>query len=199
MGIPICQDPNSNIFFGDRPPPVPRAPRRSGGRGPAFYLYKRTIDFSWLICNNGCHQKEMLRRWEKLAGNEKSGKVIAFRMTESELSRKIDSFRDEYGNGSKGMVTWERFCAYLGYSLEEVKECYQRGLEKGSAYGGRSKLLERFLTECRAMMVATCDTAAKLNKLVDADPLRDKEQQSNERVYRIEFGNGDKRSEEARK
>ena len=134
-----------------------------------------------------------------MAGNEKSGNVIAFRMTESELKQKIEDFREQFGKGQQGMVTWDRFCAFLGYSAEEVKECYQRGLEKGSAYGGRSKLLERFLTECRAMMVATCDTAAKLNKLVDADPLRDKEQQSNEKVYRIEFGNGDKRAEEARK
>ena len=134
-----------------------------------------------------------------MAGNEKSGNVIAFRMTESELVQKIEQFRKEYGEGEKGMVTWDRFCAFLGYSAEEVKECYQKGLVKGSAYSGRSKLLERFLTECRAMMVATCDTAAKLNKLVDVDPLRDKEQQGNEKVFRIEFGNGDKRAEDARK
>ena len=48
----------------------------------------------------------LLWRCEKLAGNEKSGNVIAFRMTENELSRSIDSFRDEYGDGSRGMVTW---------------------------------------------------------------------------------------------
>lgn len=134
-----------------------------------------------------------------MAGNEKSGNVIAFRMTENELKAKIEAFRVEFGSGQRGMVTWERFCAFLGYSAEEVKECYQKGLSKGSAYSGRSKLLEKFLTECRAMMVETCDTAAKLNKLVDVDPLRDKEAQSNEKVFRFEFGGGDKRAEDARK
>lgn len=134
-----------------------------------------------------------------MAGNEKSGNVIAFRMTESELEKKMNLFRDAFGKGQQGMVTWERFCAFLGYSTDEVKECYQRGREKGSAYSGRSKLLERFFTEVTAMMVETCDTAAKLNKLLDQNPLQEKEIQSNEKVFRIEFGNGDKRAENARK
>lgn len=134
-----------------------------------------------------------------MAGNEKSGNVIPFRMTESELKDKIEQFRNEYGDGSKGMVTWDRFCAFLGYSTEEVKECYQKGLTKGSAYSGRSKLLEKFLTECRAMMVETCDTAAKLNKLIDVDPLRDVEVQDNKKIFEIRFGGGDKRVEQARK
>ena len=120
-------------------------------------------------------------------------------MTENELVNKIEQFRDQFGKGQNGMVTWDRFCAFLGYSTDEVKECYQRGREKGSAYGGRSKLLERFFTEVTAMMVETCDTAAKLNKLLDQNPLQEKETQSNEKVFRIEFGNGDKRSEDARK
>lgn len=134
-----------------------------------------------------------------MAGNEKSGNVIAFRMTENELKSKIDAFRNEYGEGQHGMVTWDRFCAFLGYSAEEVKECYQKGLTKGSAYSGRSKLLEKFLTECKAMMVETCDTAAKLNKLIDVDPLRDAEVQDNKKVFEIRFGDGDKRAEQARK
>ena len=49
------------------------------------------------------------------------------------------------------------------------------------------------------MMVETCDTAAKLNKLLDQNPLQEKEAQNNEKVWRIEFGNGDKRAEDARK
>ena len=62
-----------------------------------------------------------------------------------------------------------------------------------------SAMLERFFTEVTAMMVETCDTAAKLNKLLDQNPLQEKETQSNEKVFRFEFGNGDKRAEDARK
>lgn len=134
-----------------------------------------------------------------MAGNEKSGNVIAFRMTESELARKIDEFRREYGDGSRGMVTWERFCAFLGYSLEEVKECYQRGKERGSAYSGRSRLLEKFYTEVQAMMFETCgQNRALAGKLADRDLLRDKDKRNNEKAFRVEFGDGDKRAEQAR-
>lgn len=134
-----------------------------------------------------------------MAGNEKSGNVIAFRMYESELERRIDSFREEYGNGDKGMVTWERFCAFLGYSVEEVKECYQRGREKGSAYSGRSKLIEKFYTECQALMLETCgQNRALAGKLAERDLLRDKDKQNSEKTFRIEFGGGDPRAEKAR-
>ena len=135
-----------------------------------------------------------------MAGNDKSGNVIAFRMTESDLEKNINSFREEYSDGSKGMVTWERFCAFLGYSLEEVKECYQRGRERGSAYSGRSKLIEKFYTEVQAMMIETCgQNRALAGKLAERDLIRDKDKQDNSKVFRIEFGNGDKRSEQARK
>lgn len=135
-----------------------------------------------------------------MAGNEKSGNVIAFRMTESELEQKIEIFRQMYGNGSRGMVTWERFCAFLGYSLEEVKECYQRGRERGSAYSGRSKLIEKFYTEVQAMMIETCgQNRALAGKLAERDLIRDKDKQDNSKVFYIEFGGGDKRSEQARK
>lgn len=135
-----------------------------------------------------------------MAGNEKSGNVIPFRMPESELEQKIEIFRQMYGDGSRGMVTWERFCAFLGYSLEEVKECYQRGRERGSAYSGRSKLIEKFYTEVQAMMIETCgQNRALAGKLAERDLIRDKDKQDNSKVFYIEFGNGDKRSEQARK
>ena len=148
----------------------------------------------------GSMEKEIHSGVKKLAGNEKSGNVIPFRMKENELEQKIKSFREEYGDGSKGMVTWERFCAYLGYSLEEVKECYQRGKEQGSAYGGRSKLIEKFYTECQAMMIETCgQNRALAGKLAERDLIRDRDKQDNNKTFVIQFGNGDKRSEQARK
>lgn len=120
-------------------------------------------------------------------------------MKESELADSIQAFREQYGDGSRGMVTWERFCAFLGYSVEEVKECYQTGLKRGSAYSGRSKLIEKFYTECQALMFETCgQNRSVVNKLAERDLLRDKDKQNNEKTFRIEFGGGDKRSEQAR-
>ena len=69
-----------------------------------------------------------------MAGNENSGKSIAFRLSEEKLAKKIDQFREEYGNGSKGIVTWALFCGFLGYSEDEVRKCYLRGSECVNAY-----------------------------------------------------------------
>ena len=92
-----------------------------------------------------------------MAGNANSGNAIPFRMTEPELKCKIDLFREEYGSGDKGMVSWPRFCAFLGYSVDEVRECYVRGTESKNAYSGRAEMLGRFRTECKAMTLETGD------------------------------------------
>lgn len=121
-------------------------------------------------------------------------------MPESELLRKIDSFRQEYGTGKHGMVTWERFCAYLGYSVEEVRECYQRGKMRGSAYQGRSKALGKMHTEVAAMMAETCGSKLALcNKLMVRDMLAvPPEDEDGSKVYSISFGGGDSRAKDAR-
>jgi hypothetical protein len=97
-----------------------------------------------------------------MAGNGNSGNVIAFRMSESELEKAIKRFRNEYQDGSKGMVTWPRFCAFLGYSVEEVRECYLRGKDGKNAYNGRADLLGKFQTECHALTSETCDKKQQL-------------------------------------
>lgn len=97
-----------------------------------------------------------------MAGNKNSGNAIPFRLSEAQLMKKIDEFRDAYADGSKGMVTWSLFCAFLGYSEEQVRECYLRGKEKENAYTGRADMLEKFYTECRAL---TCTTSTKQQAL----------------------------------
>lgn len=89
-------------------------------------------------------------------GNAKSGAGIPFRMGYKEMEQKMEAFRQEYGDGSRGMVTWERWCAYIGYSMEVVRACYQRGKSGDNAYTARANLLERWYTEVRAMMLETC-------------------------------------------
>lgn len=92
----------------------------------------------------------------------KQSKMIAFRLSEKQLADKIDAFREEYGKGQHGMVTWARFCTFIGYSMEEVAECYTRGKESKNAYSTRAEMLERFQTECYAM---TNETATKQQQL----------------------------------
>lgn len=135
-----------------------------------------------------------------LAGNEKSGNVIAFRLSDNQLKKAIDDFRDEYGDGSKGIVTWERFCAYLGYSIDQVRECYTRGKSKVNAYSGRAEQLEVFYTECRAMMFETCGKHQSLAKTLAAvnHLLPEGQEQAPPEIV-ISFGGSDKRAMEAMK
>jgi hypothetical protein len=111
-----------------------------------------------------------------MAGNQNSGKSIPFRMSEEMLDKKIRKFREEYGNGQHGMVSWPQFCAFIGYSVEEVAECYQKGKSGDNAYSGRAVLLDRFTTECKGMTLRTCNKQQQLaNKEVERDYLNLKE------------------------
>ena len=135
-----------------------------------------------------------------MAGNEKSGNVIAFRMSEIQLAKAIEQFRSEYGDGSKGMVTWPRFCAFLGYSVEEVRECYIRGKDGKNAYNGRADLLERFQTECHALTNETCDKKQSLARdEVKTDYLLPPGAAEEAPEIRVLFGCGDDRWIEAMK
>lgn len=129
-----------------------------------------------------------------MAGNKNSGQSIPFRLSEAQLQQKIEAFRDEYSDGNKGIVTWALFCMFLGYSEEEVRECYLKGREGKNAYSSRADLLEKFHTECRAL---TCQTANKQQALAKAlisvnylSPTGTDEAQPE---VRIVFGGGDGR------
>lgn len=137
-----------------------------------------------------------------MAGNENSGNAIPFRMTEAELEKAIKRFREEYGDGSKGMVTWPRFCAFLGYSIDEVRECYLRGMEKAkgekNAYHGRAKMLARFRTECKALTYETGEGKLTLARDENnTDYLNPPGQEDAPPDVRILFGGGDERWIEA--
>lgn len=99
-----------------------------------------------------------------VAGNGNSGNVIAFRLSEAQLEKKIKEFREQYGDGQDGMVTWPKFCDFLGYSELEVAECYQKGKEGKNAYSGRARLLEAFRTAVRGMTAKTCNKQQQLAK-----------------------------------
>ena len=137
-----------------------------------------------------------------VAGNGNSGNVIAFRLSEAQLEKKIKEFREEYGEGQHGMVTWALFCDFLGYSELEVAECYQKGKEGKNAYSGRARLLEAFRTAVRGMTAKTCNKQQQLAKEeMNKDYLNmKKEGQSNGSKLMCYFGaKGDDRCLEAMK
>ena len=110
-----------------------------------------------------------------MAGNENSGKSIPFRMSEAELEKKIDKFRQNYGDGQHGMVSWPHFCDFIGYSIDEVAECYQKGKSGTNAYTGRAQLIEKFATAVNGMTLRTCNKQQQLaNKEIERDYLNPK-------------------------
>ena len=118
------------------------------------------------------------------------------------MEKKIKEFREQYGEGQHGMVTWPMFCDFLGYSELEVAECYQKGKEGKNAYSGRARLLEAFRTAVRGMTAKTCNKQQQLAKEeMNKDYLNlKKEGQSNGPKLMCYFGaKGDDRCLEAMK
>ena len=134
-----------------------------------------------------------------MAGNENSGNGLPFRLSEDQLKERINEFKNEYGSGKHGIVTWDRFCAFLGYSAEDVRECYLYGSGGKNAYTGRAAILRKFATECRAMMIETADKKMQIARdLYKVDPLAPPEQIGDGKTtLQILFGGGDGRWMEA--
>lgn len=128
-----------------------------------------------------------------MAGNENSGNGLPFRLSEGQLRDRIDEFRAVFGGGSRGMVTWARFCAFLGYSEAEVRECYLRGKEGKNAYTGRAEILGRFATECKAMVAETAEAVSLARDEIARDPLKPEGKGDAPPEIRILAGNGDGR------
>ena len=90
-----------------------------------------------------------------MAGNGNSGNVIAFRLSYEELLSKWNEFREEYGDGSKGIVTFPVFCDYIDTSIETIRECYWKGQTEKNAYSTRSMLIEKIATAIKGLCART--------------------------------------------
>ena len=135
-----------------------------------------------------------------MAGNKNSGQSIPFRMSEAQLEEKIKQFREEYGEGQHGMVSWPLFCDFIGYSEQEVRECYNRGISGDNAYSGRARMLEAFRTAIKGMTMQTCSRQQQLaTRETQTDYFAIPGQEDAPPEVRILFGNGDGRWVEAMK
>lgn len=135
-----------------------------------------------------------------MAGNKNSGKSIPFRLSEEQLEQKIKQFREEYGNGQHGMVSWPLFCDFIGYSEQDVRECYLHGIGAENAYSGRAKLLEGLRTAIKGMTMQTCNKQQQLaTREVQTDYFAIPGQENAPPEVRVLFGGDDGRWIEAMK
>ena len=89
-----------------------------------------------------------------MPGNENSGAGIPFRVSERELDFAIKKYKLDLAAGEFPRASWPHFCATLGYTEGEVKECMERGDKRESAYYNRAVALKRMSTWIRGQMLS---------------------------------------------
>ena len=89
-----------------------------------------------------------------MAGNTDSGRVLAFKMSERELDEAIQEYKSKVDDEEIIRASWANFCAYLGYTEEEVAEVISRGMEVKGAYYDRAVALKRMMTWVRGQLAS---------------------------------------------
>lgn len=89
-----------------------------------------------------------------MAGNQQSGRVLAFRMGEKELVRKIEEYKQKTENGEIELPAWPSFCAFLGYTEDDVDEVMENGFSVRGAYYERAVALKNAAQWCQAQLTS---------------------------------------------
>ena len=144
-----------------------------------------------------------------MAGNQSSGNVIAFRLTDAELNDKIEEYKSRVDNEVIPRASWANFCAFLGYTESEVAEAITRGADVKGAYHSRAVALKRMMTWVRGQLSSgkgwngqNQSRAIFLMKQDHGDGVRYSDQdakQSGPVEVKISFGGADPRSKKAGK
>ena len=87
-----------------------------------------------------------------MAGNQDSGRVLAFRLSDKELETRIYEYKAMVDAEQIPRASWANFCAYLGYTEAEVAEVVTRGEEVKGAYYDRAVMLKRMMTWVRGQL-----------------------------------------------
>lgn len=87
-----------------------------------------------------------------MAGNQDSGRVLAFKLSEKELNEKIMEYKQLVDSEQIPRASWANFCAFLGYTEAEVAEVVTRGEEVKGAYWERAVALKRMMTWVRGQL-----------------------------------------------
>lgn len=87
-----------------------------------------------------------------MAGNQDSGRVLAFKLSDKELDQKIEEYKSLVDAEEIPRASWANFCAFLGYTEAEVAEVVTRGIEVKGAYYERAVALKRMMTWVRGQL-----------------------------------------------
>lgn len=144
-----------------------------------------------------------------MAGNQDSGRVLAFKLSDKELDRKIEEYKGLVNAEEIPRASWANFCAFLGYTEAEVAEVVTRGIEVKGAYYERAVALKRMMTWVRGQLSSgkgwngqNQSRAIFLMKQDHGDGVRYTDQDAKNTgpvEVKISFGGNDPRSKKAGK
>lgn len=144
-----------------------------------------------------------------MAGNENSGRNPTFHLSEKELLRKIDQYKQDLADGVFARASWPHFAAYLDSTEQELSEVIEQGGKRVSAYWGRAEALKKMATWVRGQYMSAPGWNGQLTSraifalkqdIGDGVKWTDQDaKQTGPVEVRISFGGDDKRSKDAAK
>ena len=137
--------------------------------------------------------------------------IIAFKMTDKELESAINQYKTDLNDGKFERASWPHFCAFLGYTEDEVREVVDRATDCSSVYWKRAVMLRRMSTWVRGQLLSGPGWSGQnQSRAVFAlqQPMADGSRYANFRSSTdgnaapsmvVSFGGGDDRARKARK
>lgn len=89
-----------------------------------------------------------------MAGNENSGRIPTFHLSEKELAAKIEQYKSGLESGEFARASWPHFAAFLDSTEADLAKVIEQGTKKESAYWGRAELLKKMATWVRGQYMS---------------------------------------------
>lgn len=145
-----------------------------------------------------------------MAGNGNSGRNPTFHLSENDLNRKIEQYKQDLQNGEFARASWPHFAAYLDSTEKDLAEVMAMDGKRESAYCGRARALKKMATWMRgqyasgngwsAPAVSSKAVFALKQDIGDGIKWTDQEgKQTGPMEVKISFGGDDPRAKKAAK
>lgn len=89
-----------------------------------------------------------------MAGNENSGRIPTFHLSEKDLEQAINNYKNDLEEGVFSRASWPHFAAYIDCTEQELAEVIKLADSPGTAYRGRGVLLKKMATWIRGQMMS---------------------------------------------
>lgn len=89
-----------------------------------------------------------------MPGNENSGRIPTFHLSERELNDKIELYKQGLEDGKFARASWPHFAAFLDSTEADLTRVIEQGAKKESAYYGRAEALKKMATWVRGQYMS---------------------------------------------